>query len=81
MSPLQYAGIDEEAAMESRLTNLEIRLTHQEAALEQINAVVIRQQSQLDALLRDITQLKRQLHETMPGNIASPSEETPPPHY
>jgi len=67
--------------MESRLTDLEIRLTHHEAALEEINAVLLKQQSLLDSLSKDMTTLKRQLRDLSSGNVASESEETPPPHY
>lgn len=67
--------------MESRLTDLEIRLTHQEAALEEINNVLLKQQSTLEALRADMAALQRQLRDMTPSNIADISEETPPPHY
>lgn len=67
--------------MESRLTDLEIRLTHQEAALEEMSTVLLKQQSTLEALRGDIAALQRQLRDITPSNIADISEETPPPHY
>lgn len=67
--------------MESRLTDLEIRLTHQEAALEEISDVLHKQQNTLEALRADMAALQRQLRDMAPSNIADISEETPPPHY
>jgi len=67
--------------MESRLTDLEIRLTHHEASLEEINAVLLKQQAQLDALGKDMATLQRQLRDLSGGSVASEAEETPPPHY
>ena len=67
--------------METRLTDLEIRLTHHEAALEEINGVLLKQQTILDSLVKDLAMLQRQWRDMTPNNIASPEEETPPPHY
>ena len=67
--------------MESRLTDLEIRLTHHEAALEEINEVLLKQQTLLESLRGDLAALQRQLRDMTPSNIADISEETPPPHY
>ena len=67
--------------MESRLTDLEIRITHQETALEEMGTTLTKQQKQIQALLADIATLQRQLRDLTPSNIAAPHEETPPPHY
>lgn len=67
--------------MESKLTDLEIRLTHHEAALDEINAVLLKQQGIMESLRGDINALHRQLREMTPSNIASPAEEGAPPHY
>lgn len=65
--------------MESRVIDLEIRLTHQEATLEELNEVLIRQQRVIDTLERQVVSLRDQLRAAnAPG---TPSEETPPPHY
>lgn len=67
--------------MESKITDLEIRLTHHEAALEEINEVLLKQQGIIQSLRNDLNALQRQLREITPSNIASAAEETPPPHY
>lgn len=66
---------------EERLTDLEIRLTHQEATLQTLNDVITEQQRLIDQLRGEIAALKRQLRDLSSSPIAAPWEETPPPHY
>lgn len=51
----------EEGAMEERLIELETRLAFQEKTLEELNEVVIRQQSQIDLLEKESQRLAAQL--------------------
>jgi SlyX protein len=67
--------------MEARMTDLEIRLTYQEATLQALNEAVTVQQGVIDQLRREVDLLKRQLRDATPADIAAPWEETPPPHY
>lgn len=67
--------------MKDKITDLEIRLTHQEAEIETMNKIILKQHSQIESLLADITLLKKQLREMGSGNIVDQSLETPPPHY
>lgn len=67
--------------MESRITDLEIRLTHQEAALEELTLNMLRQQKTIETMGRELEQIKRLLRDLAPSQIAPLSEETPPPHY
>ena len=67
--------------METRLTDLEIRFTHQEAALEEMNNVLLKQHSLIEKLRGEMAALQRQLREASDDTIANPAEETPPPHY
>lgn len=67
--------------MDDKITDLEIRLTHQEAAIEEINTVLLKQHSQLVSLIADIEILQKQLRDMSESNIADQSQETPPPHY
>ncbi len=71
-------SIDE--AMEKRLTNLEIKATFTEDLLEQLDQVIVRQQQQIDALLREIKELRqpstdggiqpaRSLHDDLPPHF------------
>lgn len=67
--------------METRITDLEIRLTHQDAAVEELTRVVLAQESELKKLNKEIEQLKAMLKEVSLSVVAHESEETPPPHY
>lgn len=65
--------------MELRVTDLEVRLTYQEKALEELSDVVISQQDQIDRLIAELEALKSVKGE---NELVRPlSEETPPPHY
>lgn len=66
---------------EARLTDLEIRITHQEATLLALNDVIAAQQRVIDQLRKEVEALKRQLRDMSPSGVAAPWEETPPPHY
>ena len=67
--------------VQDKITDLEIRLTHQEAEIQAMNKVILKQHSQIESLLADITSLKKQLREMGSGNIVDQSLETPPPPY
>jgi len=67
--------------MESRLEDLEIRIAHQEAAIEELTRTNLAQQQQLEVLRVQIDYLKSLLKEITPSAVAPRSEETPPPHY
>ena len=67
--------------LEQRLTDMEIRITHQEATLETLNDVIIRQQQLIDNLATELRSTRKRLNEldTASENTAQP--EPPPPHY
>ena len=65
---------------DARLTELEIKLSFAEDALEQLNAVVVRQQAQIDLLLRQINELRQQQPEAGAPAFRSLRDELPP-HY
>lgn len=65
----------------TRITDIEIHLMHQEKAIEELNEVVIRQQRQIDDLTADITLMREQLQGLTPSTVREPAEEEPPPHY
>lgn len=67
--------------MENRLTDLEIRLTHQDAAVEELTRVVMLQEKQIESLTSAVKQLKAQLKDVSASNLAAESDETAPPHY
>ena len=45
---------------DARLTELEIKASYTEDTLDRLNAVVVRQQNQIDLLLRELAELKLQ---------------------
>lgn len=67
--------------MDSRLTDLEIRYAHQEATLESFNETLLLQQRSIEALRAELERMKQQMQGLNAGEMASPAEETPPPHY
>jgi SlyX protein len=67
--------------MESRIVDLEIRVTHQEAALQQLSDVLVQQQKLIDRLTGEVDALKEQMRAQAAFPVAPASEETPPPHY
>lgn len=67
-------------AIDHRLTELEIKASFSEDLLEQLNQVIIRQQQQIDALLREVTQLRQQMPEPSPAGFSRAGDDLPP-HY
>lgn len=67
------------ALTESRIVDLEIRLTHQEATLQALNECIVRQQKIMDQLARQIVILQEQARA---GTSVTPAaDESSPPHY
>lgn len=67
--------------MESRIIDLETRYAHQDASIDELTQIVLRQQAQIEQVLGELEQIKSLLQDLTPSNIASQNEETPPPHY
>ncbi|CAM5222885.1 SlyX protein OS=Castellaniella defragrans OX=75697 GN=HNR28_001950 PE=4 SV=1 [Castellaniella defragrans] len=67
-------------ALDARLVALESKLTLAEDLLDQLNRTVFRQQEHLDALTRELVEMRRQ--QLAAGDAASglPANERPP-HY
>ena len=70
-----------EQELNARIETLEIRLLHQEAALEEITRTMLNQERLLKQQAETIERLEVQLRAVTPTPLASPDEETPPPHY
>lgn len=66
--------------MESRLEEIEAKLSLAEDMLEELNKTVYRQQSQIEQLKSELTALRDQVRTDMPGEPQSPRDEVPP-HY
>ena len=68
-------------AIEQRLTELEIKASFTEDAVDQLSAVIVRQQQQIDALLREL-QVLRQQQPDESGSVPFRSlRDELPPHY
>ncbi|MDH2998447.1 SlyX protein [Pasteurellaceae bacterium LFhippo2] len=63
------------------LIELETKVAFQEQTIEDLNQAMIAQQFMLDKLQNQVRQLAEKLQGMQPSNVASRSEETPPPHY
>ena len=66
--------------MERRLAELELRYTEQQQLVEDLSAVVYRQQREIDALKAELNLIKQRLGESDPG-IVDASRVDKPPHY
>lgn len=66
--------------MESRLNELETKISLAEDLLDALNLTVFRQQQQIERLQQDIRALRQQLQEAAPAEAGSPSKDIPP-HY
>jgi SlyX protein len=66
--------------MESRVTELEAKISLAEDLLDALNRTVYQQQQQIDELKREVRALREQLRDASPGASASP-EDNVPPHY
>ncbi len=67
--------------MSDKITELETRFAFQDATIQELNDVVVRQQGEIDRLTRDLEALKVQLRSLASFPVAGRDEETPPPHY
>ena len=63
--------------LSDRIDVLEARLTFQDVTIETLNNTITAQWQKIDALTRQIAELREQLAETH----ATDSEQEPPPHY
>ncbi len=66
--------------MEARINELEIKLAYAEDLLDTLNHTVYRQQEQIEALQRQLSDLQRQMQAIPGGAPRSPADELPP-HY
>ena len=68
-------------ALEEKLIDLEIRLTHQEDHIASLDKVIYEQEQMISALTSKIKQMDTKLTTMGEENILSSEEDVPPPHY
>ena len=66
-------------AVSVRVDVLEMRLTYQDEAIEALNQTITAQWKQIDALTRQLAEVKARLQDAE-SNAPAPANE-PPPHY
>lgn len=67
--------------LDSRVVELETRLSFQEHTLQALNDIVTRQQQEIEVLVREIQALKDRLRAAAPSPVGPLEDEKPPPHY
>ena len=67
--------------MQEQIIELESKLAFQEHTIEILNETVIAQQKRIEALEKDLSQLRQQVKQITPPQTENPANEPPPPHY
>lgn len=69
--------------MEEKLIELETKFSYQEDLLVVLNEIVVKQQGQLDELLRELSAIKQQLQEAAERDHGQGelNQDEKPPHY
>ena len=67
--------------LENRIKELETKIAFQEQLLDELNHALVQQQFDIDKMQVQLRYMANKLKDFQPYNIASQSEETPPPHY
>ena len=66
--------------MESRLIDLEIKISYTEDMVDELNRTIFRQQQQIDRLITEFRALREQVQSAAPAEQRSLRDDLPP-HY
>ena len=66
------------ADTDARLTELEIKAGFADDLLDTLSKTVWRQQREIDALRKELIELRRQVGSIAPGDRGAPADEIPP---
>jgi SlyX protein len=66
--------------VDRRLTQLEIKASFSEDLLDKLDQIIIRQQTQIDLLSREVQSLRQPPSELAPATTRNPRDDLPP-HY
>lgn len=66
---------------QSRFEMLEVRLAHQEAAVEELTRTLLSQEKLVREQAETIQRLQQQMRSLAAAPLTAPEDETPPPHY
>lgn len=69
------------AELLARIEDLEVRLSHQEAAIDELTRTALAQERVIHDQAEALRRLEHQLRTALPSPVAAPEDETPPPHY
>jgi SlyX protein len=67
--------------LEQRIIELEIKVSHQEVLIEELNQVIYEQQKTTDKLEASVARLVKKLQELLAANEESQLPHEKPPHY
>ena len=67
--------------METRIENLEIKVSYHDDTVQQLSDIVARQDREIEVLKLEIKVLKEKFSEIRVSAVKPQEEETPPPHY
>jgi SlyX protein len=67
--------------IEQRIIELEIKVSHQEVLIEELNQVIYEQQKTTDKLEASVARLVKKLQELLAANEESQLPHEKPPHY
>ena len=73
--------MSKEESLQQRIEELETKVAFQEETIEQLHTELFEQQKSVLTLQTQMNVVINKMKSMQPSNMASESDETPPPHY